>query len=146
MPEGLEAELYRRGAEGALGRQITGVVVDDRQEWSRQLRSLLSRASFTAARRVGKLLLLDLDPSSGARTLGVHFGMTGRLVIDDVAPIDALEYSSARDDPAWDRLRLTFDDGGTLRVNGPTPLGQIRSPIRRSSVSGPTSSMCRPTT
>jgi formamidopyrimidine-DNA glycosylase len=119
VPEGLEAELYRRGADRALGRKITDVFVDGRQEWSRELGTLLSGASFTAARRIGKLLLLDVDQSTGAHTLGVHFGMTGRLVVDGLAPIDSLEYSSARDDSSWDRLCLSFEDGGTLRVNDP---------------------------
>jgi len=73
-----------------------------------------------AARRIGKLLLLDLagDTVAGP-TLGLHFGMTGRLVVDGGAPIERLEYGSGRDDPAWDRLTIRFTDGGVLRVNDP---------------------------
>ncbi len=119
MPEGLEAELYRRGAERALGRRIADVVVDDRQPWGSEIRSVLIGAAFIACRRIGKVVLLDLDEPAAAGTLGLHFGMTGRLVVDDTAPIASLEYSSGRDDRAWDRLTLTFEDGGDLRVNDP---------------------------
>ena len=119
MPEGLEAELYRRGAERALGRRIEHVEVDDRQSWSREIRAALRGSSFTDARRVGKVVFLALDDRSTAGTLGLHFGMTGRLVVDERSPIDALEYSSGRDDPGWNRLIVTFEDGGVLRVNDP---------------------------
>ena len=68
-----------------------------------------------SARRLGKQLLLDTD----GPTLGVHFGMTGRIVVDDVAAIDQLEYGSGRDEPRWDRFRITLADGGSMRVNDP---------------------------
>jgi len=119
VPEGLEAELYRRAAERALGRTIEQVAVDDRQPWSREIESALAGAPFTAARRIGKRVYLDLGGRATADTLSLHFGMTGRLVVDDRAPIEALEYSSGRDDRAWDRLVVRFEDGGILRVNDP---------------------------
>ncbi len=78
--------------------------------------------SFVAARRLGKLLLLDTD---GGPTLGLRFGMTGRLLVDAVAGVDELEYSSVRDVPAWDRVRLVFADGGDLRVRDPRRLGGV---------------------
>ena len=81
----------------------------------------LTGAEVIAARRRGKLLLLDTDDA----VLGLRFGMTGRLVVDGLAAIDELEYGSRRDDPAWDRLALAFDGGGTLRVNDPRRLGGI---------------------
>ena len=70
---------------------------------------------FTSADRVGKLLLLGTD----GPTIGLHFGMTGRLVLDGTAPIERLEYGSRRDEPRWDRLRIELTDGGVLRVNDP---------------------------
>lgn len=78
--------------------------------------------AFTAARRIGKLLLLDTD---GGPTLGLRFGMTGRLLVDGAAGVDRLEYSSLREQPAWDRVRLGFDDGGDLRVRDPRRLGGV---------------------
>jgi formamidopyrimidine-DNA glycosylase len=46
-------------------------------------------------------------------------------VVDDHPVIDKLEYSSDRDEPAWDRFALTFARGGQLRVNDPRRLGGV---------------------
>jgi formamidopyrimidine-DNA glycosylase len=124
MPEGLEAEIYRRAAETVVGRKIATVVVDDRQEMAAELRRALPGRRVVTARRHGKHVVLDLDDGHG---LGLHFGMTGRLIVDGRAAIDTLEYASGRDDPAWDRLVLTFrgpcrdrgGDGSALRINDP---------------------------
>lgn len=115
MPEGLEAEIYRRAAERAVGRTVLSVTVDERQPSAIALRSMLPGRAVTGARRAGKHVLVDL----GDLTLGLHFGMTGRLIVDGDAPIERLEYGSARDDPAWDRLVLVLDAGGHVRVNDP---------------------------
>ena len=128
MPEGLEVEIYRRAAARCVGRVVRSIEVDERQELAHEIRSVVPGSTISAARRIGKLLLLDLnrpgaDTGDGAvvsrPTLGLHFGMTGRLVVDGTAPIEQLEYGSGRDDPAWDRLVMRFDDGGVLRVNDP---------------------------
>lgn len=126
MPEGLEAEIYRRHAERALGRTITDVVVDPAQPMARELVATLPGLRFVDARRHGKLLLLDTASGRVAGpTLGLHFGMTGRLVVDGGAAIDRLEYASGRDDPAWDRFVVQLAPGrgrrrpGVLRVNDP---------------------------
>jgi formamidopyrimidine-DNA glycosylase len=126
MPELIEVEAYRQAADRAVGRTITGVDAPD--AWylkagttAAALRHALSGAVVTGTRRIGKLLLLDTD----RHTVGLRFGMTGRLVVDGSAPIDKLEYSSARDDPAWIRFRLRFDSGGELRVADPRRLGGV---------------------
>ena len=119
MPEGLEAEIYRRAAEPVVGRRIAAVDVDDRQPMAVQIPSALVGAAITGTGRIGKVVLLDLDEQAAAGALALHFGMTGRLVVDGDAPIPELAYSSGRDDAAWDRLRIEFDDGGVLRVNDP---------------------------
>ena len=94
MPEGLEAEIYRRHAERALRRRIVGVTVDPMQPSAEELTAVLPGLRFTAARRQGKLLLLDTVGESGAGpTLGLHFGMTGRLVVDGGAAITRLARS-----------------------------------------------------
>jgi formamidopyrimidine-DNA glycosylase len=115
VPEGLEAEIYRRAAERTVGRTVTSVVVDDRQPSATQLCAALPGRTVTGARRAGKHVLVDLD----GLTLGLHFGMTGRLIVDGDAAIDRLEYGSGRDDPAWDRLLVGLSGGGHLRVNDP---------------------------
>ncbi|MEQ9161217.1 MAG: DNA-formamidopyrimidine glycosylase family protein, partial [Ilumatobacter fluminis] len=116
MPEGLEAEIYRRSADHVVARRIARVEVDDHQAMAAELVRALPGRTVEATRRRGKYVLLDLDDG---RSLGLHFGMTGRLIIDGVSAIDRLEYASGRDDPAWNRLVVTFDDATTLRVNDP---------------------------
>ncbi len=124
MPEGLEAEIYRQSAERCVDRTIEAVEVDDNQASADELRSALPGSTIVAARRHGKLVMLDLAdttsmPAVPSATLGLHFGMTGRLIVDGESAIEQLEYSSGRDDPAWDRLLLTLGDGGVLRINDP---------------------------
>jgi formamidopyrimidine-DNA glycosylase len=120
MPEGLEAEIYRRAAATCIGRTMRRVHVDDLQPEAAALRWSLPGATITDVGRRGKLVLVDLvDAEGGDLELGLHFGMTGRLVVDGASAIERLEYSSHRDDPGWDRLRVEFDDGGVLRVNDP---------------------------
>lgn len=127
MPEMLEVESYRRLAASTLGRVITQVHAPD--AWflkggltGEHLSDALVGQRFTTDRRIGKLLLLDLDSGS---TLGLRFGMTGRLVVDGRVSIDRLEYSSDRDDPVWDRFALSFEDGSDLRLRDPRRLGGV---------------------
>jgi formamidopyrimidine-DNA glycosylase len=114
----LEAEIYRRAAERCVGRTIASVAVDERQRAADALAASLPGRRIVGARRHGKLVLLDLRPRL---VLGLHFGMTGRLVVDGAAPIEALEYGSGRDDAAWDRFVVRFRGRGLgeLRVNDP---------------------------
>jgi formamidopyrimidine-DNA glycosylase len=114
VPEGLEVEWYRRSAVAVVGRTVRAVVVDERVV-TPDVAPALVGATFTAADRIGKLLLLRTDGPD----LALHFGMTGRLVVDGAAVIDRLEYGSARDDPSWDRLEIELADGGVLRLNDP---------------------------
>jgi len=127
MPEMIEVEAYRRLAEKALGRTIATVDAGDawflkRGVTQAALNDALVGRDFVAARRIGKLMLLDLDD---APTLGVRFGMTGRLLVDDAIGVIELQYSSHRLETEWDRFVVHFDDGGELRVNDPRRLGGI---------------------
>ncbi len=136
MPELIEVEYYRRLAERCLGRPIA--VVDAPDAWylkrgttAESLAAALAGRSFSAARRIGKLLLLDTgrlpgsDANDGGPTLGLRFGMTGRLVVDGSAGIEDLAYASTRSVPGWDRLTLGFADGGALRITDPRRLGGV---------------------
>ena len=130
MPELPEVEAYRRLAEStALGRRIAVVEVLD--AWflkggitAEDLDAALVGRRLVAARRRGKLLLLDTD---SGHTLGLRFGMTGRLVVGGTAGVEQLLYTSSRDAPAWDRFALQLDVGwaGRLRVNDPRRLGGV---------------------
>ena len=121
----IEVEAYRQVAERTVGRRVAKVVAPDdwylkRATTPRALRSALRDVTVTGTRRIGKLLLLDTD----GPTLGLRFGMTGRLLVDGVGPIEKLEYSSGRDEPAWTRFGLCFDDGDLAMVD-PRRLGGV---------------------
>ncbi len=126
MPEGIEIEMYRCAAEVTVGRMIDAVAVTDptypRHGVSPGAVADAARgARVCSVRRVGKLLLVDTD----AVTLGLRFGMTGRVIVDDIAPIERLEYASGRDEPAWDRVTIDFAGGGSIRVRDQRRLGSI---------------------
>lgn len=136
MPELLEVEVYRRAAERTVGRRIAAVRAPDAWYLKRGadatlLGDLLVGASVLGAERHGKLLLLPLDVGP---VLGLRFGMTGRLVVDGDAPIERLEYSSARPEPAWERFGLRFAGGGSLVVVDPRRLGGVELDPDRSSL------------
>lgn len=133
MPELLEVEYYRRLAQNCVGRSILAVHAPD--PWylgggisPALLTETLIGRGVRAARRHGKLLLLDLSPVAGAvagAVLGLRFGMTGRLEVDGVAAIERLEYSTGRVNPVWERFGLGFADGGVLVVVDPRRLGRV---------------------
>jgi formamidopyrimidine-DNA glycosylase len=127
VPELPEVERFRSAAEAVLGRTITSVTSPDAWYLKRGVTgAVLERAllghTFTSARRIGKLLLLDVDRGP---TLGIRFGMTGSLVVDGVAAIERLRYSSTRPDPSFDRWSAGFEDGGALVVRDPRRLGGV---------------------
>ncbi len=127
MPEILEIEVYRRAAEAVVGRTIVSVGAPD--AWylkgatnRRGIERALSGRSIVGVGRRGKLLLLDIAQGP---TVGIRFGMTGRLVVDDAPALDGLEYSSSRLESRWDRFTLSFGAQGSLRVNDPRRLGGV---------------------
>lgn len=71
--------------------------------------------------------MMDFGNPGGraSAVLGLRFGMTGRLVVDDHAAIEKLEYSSARVLPEWCRFELRFDGQGTLVIVDPRRLGGV---------------------
>ncbi|HJM28723.1 MAG: DNA-formamidopyrimidine glycosylase family protein [Acidimicrobiales bacterium] len=127
MPEGIEVEYYRISSICALQRKIRRITAKDLyflkgETQSEQLIAVLKEKKFVESRRIGKLLLLDTEHGE---TVGIRFGMTGRLLVDGKSSIDNLEYSSARNNPEWDRFSLEFTDGGTLSIRDPRRLGGV---------------------
>jgi len=127
MPEMIEVEDYRRVAERTVGRIVRRVEAPD--DWylkgdttARALRATVPGRTITGTRRIGKLLLLDTD----GPTLGLRFGMTGRLLVDGTGPIEKLEYASGRVEPSWIRFALRFDGGGDLQMVDPRRLGGVQ--------------------
>ena len=95
MPEIIEVEAYRRAISATQGRRIASVHAPD--EWFAKgstttdaLRLELTGARVEAVRRIGKLVIVDTD----SPRLGLRFGMTGKIVVDGVMPIDHLLYDS----------------------------------------------------
>jgi formamidopyrimidine-DNA glycosylase len=129
MPELPEVQYYQDLADAVLGRTIAKVDAPD--AWflkggttAAGLRRALVGRTFTGTRRIGKLLLLDTD--GGGPTLGLRFGMTGKLVVDGRAGVDDLIYSSNVANTAWDRFRVRFAEGGDLRIRDPRRLGGVQ--------------------
>jgi len=126
MPEMLEVEAYRQAAEPVIGRTIARVFAPDRwfakgDTTPESLKALLVGTQITGTRRIGKLMLVDTD----GQGVGLRYGMPGRIIVDETAPIETLEYSSDRNDAAWDRFGLEFVEGGSLVIRDPRRLGGV---------------------
>ena len=128
----IEVEAYRALAErAALQRPITAVEAPDAWYLKRGLVAEdlgdLVGSRFVAARRRGKLLLLDTAGPDGEEgpVLGLRFGMTGRLVVDGALGVERLRHSSNQPLAAYDRFAVLFADGGDLRVRDPRRLGGV---------------------
>jgi formamidopyrimidine-DNA glycosylase len=129
VPEILEVEAARKVlAASALGREIVKVHAPDtwfmkRGTTAPALRHALLGNAFTAARRRGKQIVLDTrDP--GVR-IGVHLGMSGRVLVDDEEAGDPLVYASNRRVAKWHRFGVHFADGGDFMLRDPRRLGAV---------------------
>jgi formamidopyrimidine-DNA glycosylase len=141
MPELPEVETARSLiADRALRRRIVDVDDSDayvtRPHPPGELRSTLMGRCLTAAHRRGKTIWLDTSGTGGPATpggpeLGIHLGMTGRIVV--TAPDgtvteagDPPRYYPRHPKPEWRRFALTFADGGSLVLLDPRRLGRVR--------------------
>ena len=98
----IEVERYRDLADRAVGRTVAAVDAPD--AWflkggttAGALDAVLVGNRITGTRRIGKLLLLDVD---GGPVVGVRFGMTGTLLLDDADAVGQLLYGPSRTEPA----------------------------------------------
>ena len=129
MPEILEVETARALlAERALGRPIESVLAPDawflkRGLTARAAKAALSGRALVEARRRGKLLLIDTGDDGP--TLGLHLGMSGRVIVDGEAAGDPLLYASNAENPAWHRFGVRFADGGSMSLRDPRRLGAV---------------------
>ncbi len=57
--------------------------------------------------------------------LGLHFGMSGRLIVDGRASLDRLLYAPAGDVTRHDRFTVRFSDGGWLTMRDARRLGAV---------------------
>lgn len=125
VPEILEVESYRQLADRVVGATIVRGWADayaakkltNVAAWARAVKNL----RVTGTGRRGKLLLLD---TSGVR-LGIRFGMTGVLLIDDDASVDGLFYGPHSFKAEWVRGGLEFADGRKLILHDPRRLARF---------------------
>ena len=129
MPEMLEAEAARTFLEDhASERRIKRVVAPDAWYLKRGLTAgavgdALAGHRFTDARRIGKQILVDTNKRGPV--LGLHLGMSGRVVVDGESAGDPLLYASNAENPAWLRFGVEFTDGGSLWMRDPRRLGAV---------------------
>jgi len=141
VPELPEVENARRLiADQALGRRI--VAVDDadtfvcRPHSPGELRDALTGRMLTAAHRRGKAMwcetseLLGGPPGPGP-DLGIHLGMSGRIVVtspdgEEAEGGDPPGRDSQPRKAEWDRFTLEFADGGRLALFDKRRLGRIQ--------------------
>jgi formamidopyrimidine-DNA glycosylase len=136
MPELPEVESARAVIErGGLRRPI--VEVDDsdgyvcRPHVPGEIRHALLGLELVTAQRQGKSMWCQVGPSPEPLTLGIHLGMSGKIVLAsaDGAEVDGGDYWEGRRVPGdyrWSRFALTFADGGRLMLVDPRRLGRIR--------------------
>jgi formamidopyrimidine-DNA glycosylase len=139
MPELPEVETARRLiADLGLGRRIADVDDADtfvcRPHSPGELRAALTGRTLTAAHRRGKAIWCEtsrLDGPDDGPILGIHLGMSGRIVV--VAPDGWV--AEGGDPPGrdaqprkavWDRFTLEFADGGRLSLFDKRRLGRIQ--------------------
>jgi formamidopyrimidine-DNA glycosylase len=136
MPELPEVESARTVIErNGLGRRIVDVDDSDsyvcRPHAPGEIRHALLGSELVAARRRGKSMWCLTGPVSDGVTLGIHLGMSGKIVIADAdgTEVDGGDYWEGRrksGDYRWARFTLTFADGGRLMLVDPRRLGRIR--------------------
>jgi formamidopyrimidine-DNA glycosylase len=68
-------------------------------------------------------MLVDVD--DGDLVVGLHLGMSGRVVVDGEAAGDPLIYASNREVEAWHRFGVRFADGGAMWMRDPRRLGAV---------------------
>ena len=146
VPELPEVESARAAIEAAaLDRKI--VDVDDSDGWvcrphhPGEIREALVGRRLTAANRRGKSMACETSGVGRSRSpgpeLGIHLGMSGRILIMDADGASTEggdwlggRYARAADapnrKPIWDRFTITFADGGTLRLFDKRRLGRVR--------------------
>jgi formamidopyrimidine-DNA glycosylase len=144
MPELPEVETARRLiADLALGRRIVGVDDADtfvcRPHSAGELRAALTGRMLTAAHRRGKTMWCETSGLAGPEPrdldlgpiLGIHLGMSGRIVVTAqdgwvAEGGDPPDRDAQPRKAEWDRFTLEFADGGRLALFDKRRLGRIQ--------------------
>jgi formamidopyrimidine-DNA glycosylase len=122
VPEILEVELSRQAITKVVGRAVVAVERTDPIIVAPGVDELLPGRRVTGVDRRGKLMVIHTDGPD----LGVHYGMTGRLLRDGDEPaIERLVYGANSDHERWDRWVGLLDDGTRLRFHDPRRFGRM---------------------
>lgn len=126
IPEILEVEMFRRASTAVIGWRITGVDADDPivvpvPEFVRPLVG----GRVVDVTRHGKVMGIVVRRQRRMETIDVHFGMSGRVIVNGRSPIEELAYG-ASDDTRWHRFTLRFDRG-TLVLSDPRRFARVTS-------------------
>jgi formamidopyrimidine-DNA glycosylase len=134
MPELPEVESARTViAQGALGRRIVDVDDSDtfvcRPHPPGEIRAALVGRTLTEVHRRGKSMWCDT--SDDGPVLGIHLGMSGKIVIAaaDGTEVDGGDYwdrGRAPGDHRYTRFALRFADSGALLLVDPRRLCRVR--------------------
>ena len=126
MPELIEVELYRKFAARTVGRTVSSVLLP-RPQYLRKGTNLEALRMATRAqplkrvRRIGKLLILDI----GKNSVGLRFGMTGRLIVDGETAIERLLYTTPKVEADHLPFVMSFEQGGELAIVDPRRFGSV---------------------
>lgn len=136
MPELPEVESARAVIERhGLRRRIADVDDSDafvcRPHAPGEIRHALLGGEFVTAMRRGKSMWCQTGCAADDVTLGIHLGMSGKIVIADAngTEVDGGDYWERGRRPGdyrWARFSMTFEDGGRLMLVDPRRLGRVR--------------------
>ena len=121
-PRSLEVEAGQAGRGGARRSSHVDVERTDPLVVGEGSMPPSSVGRSTAIDRRGKLLVVLTD----GPTVGIHFGMTGRLLRDGVAAIERLHVRRRpATTPVWDRWAVGSTTAARLRLHDPRRLGRV---------------------
>lgn len=118
--------MFRRASAAVIGWRITGVDADDPivvpvPEFVHPLVG----GRVVDVTRHGKVMGIVVRRQRRDETIDVHFGMSGRVIVNGRSPIEELAYG-ASDDTRWHRFALRFDRG-TLVLSDPRRFARVTS-------------------
>lgn len=131
VPEILEVEMYAEAARRVIGRRVSRVThLDSLVVGEPEIVRGLEGKRITDVTRLGKVLTLH----TSSMAVDLHFGMSGRIIVDGRSPIDELSYA-ASDDSRWIRFGLSFGKG-FMFISDPRRFARVQ-PSRNGEGLGP---------
>jgi formamidopyrimidine-DNA glycosylase len=131
VPEILEVEMYAEAARRVIGRRVSRVThLDSLVVGEPGVVRGLEGQRITDVTRLGKVLTLH----TSSLAVDLHFGMSGRIIVDGRSPIDELSYA-ASDDSRWIRFGLSFGKG-FMYISDPRRFARVQ-PTRHGEGLGP---------